>query len=122
MPKAQPRPKSPFTGRWRIVSLDESDVDCVKEESPAFIEFGADRMGQFLVGLTRGNLDYRLTERCGQAAEWTWDGNDEMGPAQGRGRDVIRGDELHGMIFFHGGDDSEFVARKTETSGKKAKR
>jgi hypothetical protein len=25
---------------------------------------------------------------------------------------VIKGDELHGMIFFHGGDDSEFVAKK----------
>jgi hypothetical protein len=35
-----------------------------------------------------------------------------MDPAQGRGWAVIRDGELHGMIFFHGGDDSEFVARK----------
>jgi hypothetical protein len=26
---------------------------------------------------------------------------------------VVRGGELHGVIFFHGGDDSEFVAKKT---------
>jgi len=25
---------------------------------------------------------------------------------------VLKGDELHAMIFFHGGDDSEFVAKK----------
>jgi hypothetical protein len=42
-------------------------------------------------------------------------------PAQGRGWAVVEGDELHGMIFFHGGDDSEFVAKK-RTSGKKTKR
>jgi hypothetical protein len=35
-----------------------------------------------------------------------------MDPAQGRGWAVVRGDELHGMIFFHGGDDSEFVAKR----------
>ena len=47
-----------------------------------------------------------------------WDGNDEMDPAQGRGWAVVKGDELHGMIFFHGGDDSEFVAKRA--TGKKA--
>jgi len=31
----------------------------------------------------------------------------------------MKGDALHGMIFFHGGDDSEFVAKK---GGKKTKR
>jgi hypothetical protein len=36
-----------------------------------------------------------------------------MDPAQGRGWAVVKGDELHGMIFFHGGDDSEFVDRPT---------
>ena len=35
-----------------------------------------------------------------------------MDPAQGRGWAGLKGDELHGMIFFHGGDDSEFVAKK----------
>jgi hypothetical protein len=30
----------------------------------------------------------------------------------GRGWVVVRGDELRGMIFFHSGDDSDFVAKK----------
>ncbi len=48
-----------------------------------------------------------------------WDGNDEMDPAQGRGWAVRKGDELHGMIFFHGGDDSEFVAKKSKEKKRK---
>ena len=67
-------------------------------------------------------MDCRLTTRDGEPAiEWTWDGNDEMDPAQGRGWAVVKGDELHRMIFFHGGDDSEFVAKKAQ-SGKKPKK
>jgi hypothetical protein len=37
-----------------------------------------------------------------------------MDLAQGRGWAVLENDELHGMIFFHGGDDSEFVARRAK--------
>ena len=61
----------------------------------------------------------KLTTRNGEpAVEWAWDGNDEMDPAQGRGWAVVKGDELHGMLFFHGGDDSEFVAKKKGQSRK----
>jgi hypothetical protein len=67
----------------------------------------------------QGEYDCRLTTRDGEpAVEWTWDGNDEMDPAQGRGWAVLKGDELHGTIFFHGGDDSEFVATKAATGAK----
>jgi hypothetical protein len=38
-----------------------------------------------------------------------------MDPAQGRGWAVVKDDELHGMIFFHEGDDSEFVAKKKKS-------
>jgi hypothetical protein len=109
----RPKPQSPFMGRWLIVSTDEWDVGDVEEEEPAFVEFGAGQMGQFLVGLTSGNIDYRLTVRGGQpAVEWTWEGLDEMDPCTGRGWAVLEGDELHGMIFFHQGDESAFVARR----------
>ena len=50
------------------------------------------------------------------AVEWTWEGNDEMDPAHGRGWAVVQGDELHGMIVFHGGDNSEFVARRAKAA------
>ena len=62
-------------------------------------------------------MDCRLTAREGESAvEWSWDGNAEMDAAQGRGWAVLENGELHGRIFFHGGDDSEFVAKKTKTS------
>jgi hypothetical protein len=44
--------------------------------------------------------------------EWTFDGNDEMDPTQGRVWAVLKNDELHGMIFFHQSDESGFVAKK----------
>jgi hypothetical protein len=45
-----------------------------------------------------------------------------MDLAQGRGWAIVKDDELHGMIFFHGGDDSEFAAKKKGESQKKPKK
>jgi hypothetical protein len=115
------KPKSPFTGRWRIESMSAWDEDFIDEEEEGFIEFDDEGWGGFHFGYVHGRMDCRLTTRDGEpAVEWTWDGNDEMDLAQGRGWAVVKGDKLYGMIFFHGGDDSDFVAKKT--GGKKAKR
>ena len=84
-------------------------------EEQGFIEFKPGGQGEFHFGYVHGYTDCRETTRDGQpAVEWSWEGNDEMDPAQGRGWAVVKGDELHGMIFFHGGDDSEFVAKRAE--------
>jgi hypothetical protein len=115
MPGQKRKQESPFMGLWHSVSMSGWDEDYVNEEVQAFIEFGADRMGEFQVGLTSGNIDYRITERGGlPAAEWTWEGMDEMDPRTGRGWAVLEGDELHGMIFFHQGDESGFVAKRAK--------
>jgi hypothetical protein len=113
MAKATPKPSSPFEGRWRIVSMTQWDEDFINAEVEGFIEFDAKGNGEFHFGYVQGDMDGRLTERDGEpAVEWTWEGNDEMDPAQGRGWAVRKGDELHGMIFFHEGDDSGFVAQR----------
>ena len=110
MAKSKPEPESTFTGRWRIVSMSAWDEDFIDEEEEGYFEFDAKGGGEFHFGFVHGNMDGKPTIRDGEpAVEWTWDGNDEMDSAQGRGWAVVRG--LHGMIFFHGGDDSEFVAR-----------
>jgi hypothetical protein len=102
-------------GRWHIVSMTEWDEDYCNEEVQAFIEFAPDGGGEFQFGYVRGAMDCRLTTRDGApAVEWTFDGQDEMDPAQGRGWAVLKGDELHGMIFFHQGDDSGFVAKRAK--------
>src|SRR4051812_36314057 len=106
---------NPFTGRWRIVSMEQWDQDFVDEEEEGYFEFDDKGGGEFHFGYVHGNMDCQLTTRDDEPAfEWTWDGNDEMDPAQGRGWAVVKGDELHGMIFFHGGDDSDFVAKRTK--------
>ena len=120
---AKSKPKSPFTGRWRIVSMSAWEQDYIDEEEEGYFEFDDKGGGEFHFGYVHGSMDCRLTTRDGEpAVEWSWDGNAEMDPAQGRGWVVVKGDELQGMIFFHGGDDSEFVAtRKGETDPKPKK-
>jgi len=121
MAKARPKAGSPFTGRWRITSMSAWDQDFIDEEEEGYFEFDGKGGGEFHFGYVHGSMDCKSTTRDGEPAlEWTWDGNDEMDPAQGRGWAVVKGDELHGMIFFHGGDESEFVAKKKV--GKKPKR
>lgn len=103
---------NPFLGRWRIISMSAWDEDYIDEEEEGYFEFDDKDGGEFHFGYVHGHMDCRFTTRDGEpAVEWTWDGNDEMDPAQGRGWAVVKGNELHGMIFFHGGDDSEFVAK-----------
>ena len=112
---------NPFTGHWRIVSMSQWDQDFVDEEEEGYFEFRSKDQCEFHFGYVHGQMDCHLTTRDGEpAVEWTWDGNNEMDPAQGRGWVVVKGDELNGMIFFHLGDDSEFVAVKKDR--KKTKR
>ncbi len=123
MAKAKPNPTSPFTGRWRIVSMSAWDEDFIDEEEEGFFEFDGKGGGEFHFGYVHGSMDCKPTTREGEPAlEWTWDGNDEMDPAQGRGWAVVKGDELHGMIFFHSGDDSEFVAQRSGQPPAKTKK
>lgn len=113
MAKSKPKPKSPFTGRWRIVSMTAWEQDYVDEEGEGYFEFDGKGGGEFHFGYVHGQMDCRPATRDGRpAVEWSWDGNDEMDPAQGRGWAVVTGGELHGLIVFHQGDESEFVAEK----------
>ena len=110
---------NPFIGRWRIISMSGWDEEYIDEEEEGFFEFDDNGGGEFHFGYDHGHRDCRLTTGDGApTVEWTWDGNDEMDPAKGQGWAVVKGEELHGMIFFHGGDDSEFVAKGAK--GKKA--
>ena len=123
MAKSKVKPGSTFTGLWHIVSMTEWDEDFINAEVPGFIEFNDKNSGSFQFGYVSGDMDCRLTTRDGEPAiEWTWDGNDEMDHAEGRGWAVLKGDELHGMIYFHEGDESGFVATKAKgKQGKKGK-
>jgi len=116
--KKKSKPKSPLLGRWLIVSMSNWDEDYIHEEVRAFIEFEPSRRGDFHFGYVRGGIDYRDVLRDGKpAVEFSWEGNDEMDPAMGRGWAVLEGDRLLGMIFFHQGDESEFEAEREVVEG-----
>lgn len=111
MAKKKSMPKSSLLGRWQITSMSMWDEDYLNEEVQAFIEFEPGRRGEFHFGYVHGIIDYRDVVRDGKpAVEFSWDGNDEMDPAQGRGWAVLDGDRLEGMICFHQSDESEFEA------------
>ncbi len=102
---------SRLIGRWRIIWMENWDQDFVDAEVEGFIKFGRDGGGEFQFGYVSGGIDYREGERDGKpAVEFSWDGHDEMDPAQGRGWAVLDGDEIEGRIFFHRGDESAFRA------------
>jgi hypothetical protein len=60
-----------------------------------------------------------MGEREGKpAVEFSWNGQDEMDQAQGRGWLVLEGDELRGMFCFHLGDESGIVLKRTSGTRK----
>lgn len=123
MAKAKPKSKSPFAGRWRIVSMSAWDEDFIDEVEEGYFEFADNDQGEFHFGFVHGQMDCYLTQQNGEPkVEWSWDGNDEMEAAQGRGWAVSKGEELHGMIFFHDGDNSEFIARRAKAKPARKKR
>jgi hypothetical protein len=116
------KPTSPFEGRWRITLMEMWDQVYVDEEEEGYFEFTNQDWGEFHFCCVHGEMDCHLTTRDGvPALEWSWDGNDEMDAALGRGWAVLKGDELHGEIFFHGGDSSEFVAKRVRKKATKRK-
>ena len=117
---AKRKPKSPIEGRWLIESMTEWDVEETIEELQPFIEFERDDTGQFRFGCVYGEMDYRLGQRDGKlAVEFSWEGHDEDEQVFGRGWAVLDGDELTGMIFFHLGDESGFVAKRVKEKPKR---
>jgi hypothetical protein len=115
----KPAAPNPFLGLWYITSMSAWDEEYLHEEVRAFIEFEPKYVGSFQFGHVQGQIDCRTTTRDGNpAVEFSWDGADgaDGTPETGRGWAVLDGENLKGMIYFHLGDESDFVARR---SGKK---
>lgn len=103
--------KSKFLGTWQIAEMEAWDQDYIDAEIPGFISFDQRGMGEFHFGYVHGYMDCHYTKRDGnEAVEFSWEGNDEMDPASGRGFATIKDGNLVGHLFFHEGDNSEFKA------------
>ena len=102
-----------FYGYWRIIEMEMWDRDFIDAEVPGYIQFNEHEMGLFQFGYVRGSMDCRFSKMDEKDfVEFSWEGNDEMDPALGRGLASIEGDVLIGRLFFHEGDDSEFKAKR----------
>ncbi len=102
-----------ITGRWLIDSMDAWDREFIDAEVRGFFEFVDEHLGSFQFGYVQGGIDYRIGDRDGKpAVEFSWDGQDEMDEARGRGWLVLDGDELRGMFYFHLGDESGIVLKR----------
>ena len=68
MAKKRTKPKSPFLGRWRIVSMSAWDQDFVNEEEEGYFEFRrGGGNGEFHFGYVHGHMDCRDATRGGGA-------------------------------------------------------
>jgi len=104
------RAASPLIGKWRITEMGLWDKEYLDMVEPAYIEFKADGLGEFKFGCVVGGLDCTLYT---DAAEFTWEGSDEMDRVSGDGWAELDDDgTINGEISFHLGDESTFKARK----------
>jgi hypothetical protein len=102
---------NPFLGRWRIEEMSNWGRDFLDLVVPAFIEVERETGGSFQFGAVTGWLDYRITGRgASPLAEWSWEGEDEMDPACGRGWARVKNTALVGHLFFHCSEESSFRA------------
>ena len=104
-----------FYGYWRIKEMEMWDQDFIDAEVPGYIQFSDHGTGDFQFGYVHGFMDCRFSMKNGKDfVEFSWEGNDEMDPASGRGFATIDGRVLNGHLFFHQGDNSEFKAIQEE--------
>jgi len=83
-------------------------------EVPGHFTFKKDGTGQFQFGLVQGEMACRIETKDGKVRiEFSWEGQEELNSANGRGWVVIENKELQGRIFLHQGDDSSFRARRS---------
>jgi hypothetical protein len=102
-----------FHGYWRIIEMEMWDRDFIDAEVPGYIQFNEHEMGLFQFGYVRGSMDCRFSKTDEKdLVEFSWEGNDEMDTASGRGFAIIEEDFLIGHLFFHEGADFEFKAIK----------
>jgi hypothetical protein len=102
-----------FIGQWHIVEMEAWDQEYVNMEVPGHFTFHKDGSGHFQFGLVQGEMDCRVENTGGTSRiEFTWEGQEELDSASGRGWAAIEDEELKGRIFFHLGDDSAFRAMR----------
>lgn len=103
-----------FSGVWRIIETEVWDVDALDLVGPAQITFDEDELGYLRMIAIEAGVDYRVGERDDDVCEFSFAGADEGTPISGRGWARIEGGKLRGMIFLHRGDETSFLAVRSD--------
>jgi len=101
--------KNKLIGKWRIIEMELWGKEFIDAEVEGYIDFIENNTGEFHFGYVHGFMDCRYLED-NMSVEFSWEGNDEMDEASGRGNATLKNGKLLGSLFFHNGDDSEFKA------------
>lgn len=104
--------KSSFIGRWRIVEMEQWDQDFIDLVAPGHLTLSSGGRGRLCFGAVDATLDWR-GDAEGKRVDFSFEGFDEGDEISGRGRAHLDGTTLTGRIFFHLGDESGFMARKS---------
>jgi len=76
----------PFIGMWFITEMEAWDQEYVNMEVQGHFTFNKDGTGHFQFGLVQGDMDCRIETVSGkERIEFSWEGQDEMDSASGRG-------------------------------------
>jgi len=105
--------RNPFLGEWRITETDMWDSDALDLVDEASIRFAEENWGELCMIAITADLDYWVGRRDGKpAVEFSIEGTDEGDRLCGRGWAGLSNGSLSGHLFFHGSDDSRFLARR----------
>ena len=100
-------------GRWRIIETEVWDTDALDMVVPAHLTLDRRGVGEVRLVAIDASVDYRVTDDGGRVVvEFSWSGFDDMEPTSGRARATVSGDEMHGTLFIHHGDESTFSAKR----------
>jgi hypothetical protein len=108
------RSTNKYIGKWRILEMENWDKDFIDLVVPGHITFQKEDKGLLQFGAVECDLDCRIETIGGtEIIAFSFIGEDEGDEVCGRGWATIEGDQLKGRIFFHFGDESGFVAKKS---------
>lgn len=102
-----------YIGKWRITEMELWDSNFIDLVAKGQIILKKDQLGKFQFGTVEAEIDYRIEVINNlERLEFSWEGYDESDQVCGIGWVVIKGNVLHGKLYFHLGEDSWFKATR----------
>ncbi len=102
-----------YVGRWRITEMEQWDKDYIDMAAPGHLTIGEDGAGSLQFGVVAADVDCRIESFGGvEVLEFSFEGEDEGDSVCGRAWAQVTGTNMTGRIYFHMGDDSDFMASK----------